>query len=64
MLAIEESLRALERVQAKALNWIYDRKPYQTNFIECNLLPHLIHAVFEPPVIIEIDLSLLQSSLL
>ena len=37
--ANKESLRALERVQEKALNWINGRKSYPINCVECNLLP-------------------------
>ena len=39
--ANKESLRALERVQEKALNWINGRKSYPINCVECNLLPLL-----------------------
>ena len=51
----KESLSALERLQEKALTWINGRKPYQINFIECNL-----YTVTRPPLIILIDLWLLQ----
>ena len=34
----KESLSTLERLQEKVLTWINGRKPYQINFIECNLL--------------------------
>ena len=37
--ANKESLRALERVQEKALNWINGRKSYPIYCVECNLLP-------------------------
>ena len=37
--ANKKPLRAFECVQEKALNWIINRKPYQSYCIECYLLP-------------------------